>query len=307
MRALAVAFPVALASLALAGCIGAPPPAPAVEPAPAPPLEAPAPPTLSLAGCRGALHVWLLPLEQLRMQVPVGYTVEEYAAEGAATGMGRLAFYSLHCGGDGAGLRVQNHGAAPMFGLLGVKLAPPAPDGATAASNDPGVPEGALAFYAIQLYAQQHDLEAALRAAPFPLLVAEHSDSMSPLPALDLPAYAEDLTAEDGSTFHAEVRGAPPAPEPYARLIRAFHEADGTVGVLDLNLTADIWEAAGTYEASADGAVARVIGAAVPVMDHHIIVDVQATVTAWTMPAADHDHAPGAPPGATTPPLHGAA
>lgn len=292
-----VAWPVvsvALVSLSLAGCLGSPEPEPASAPVIVPPVEAPAPPSLRLEACRGGLHVWLLPLDQLRQHVPAGYTVEPYERDGVPTGMGRLGLYFLRCGGED-GLRTQSHGAVPMLGLLGVKLAGPSADGGSA---DPGLPAGALPFYAVQVYVQQHDLEAALRASPFPVLTAEHGDSFQALPVVELPTYASEFTAEDGSRFRAEMRAAPPQPEAYARLVRAYYEgSDGALGVLDLNLTASLWESAGTYEASEDSAVMRVVGGPAAVADHHILVGVEATVTAWTAQPEDHgEHGMAAPP-----------
>lgn len=290
MRASVVIVALALASVMLAGCLGAPPPSSAPAPVVEPPAQMPAPATLALQGCRGSLHVWMLPLDQLRSQVPVGYEVEDYQRDGVATGLGRLLFYYVGCGGDAAGaLRTQAHGAAPLVGLLGIKLRPPA--ASTGAADAPGLPADAVPVYAVQVYAQQHDLEVALRATPFPFLAAEHQDSLDVVPVVDLPSYAASLRAEDGSSFAAEVRATPPAAEPYARLVRAYYETDATTGVLDLNITSSLWEGVGSYEASPDSAIVRVIGDALPVVDHHILVEMAVTVTAWTEATAEHGHA----------------
>lgn len=251
---------------ALSGCLGQAPGPPGPLPG-APPGLAPVP----LPGCRGSLHVWLVPLAGLARDLPPEFPPQEYLEQGVPTGMGRVGLYVIGCAAARPAAQPAGQaGPAPLVALLAARVEP----------RDPGLASGnATPLYVFQAYAGGAAL-GLLGAGGLPVLPAEAQDSLGELPAAGLPGYDLTLRAADGSSVRTHIQGA--QREEYDRLFRGFSRRDdGALAVLDLNMTSTLWEGTGTVETSPGSAPAQRVPAPYQAnTDYHILLDVRGDLRA---------------------------
>lgn len=259
---------VVVLSVVVAGCLGAPSQqADRSDVLPDPPAAVPA---LRLGDCEATLHVWLVPLEDLRGQTPAAFPPAIYKAEGEAdTPLGRVVFYFYDCPStlvDGA------DGGRSLLGLLAIRVVAP-PELAPPAEKPDWASTPWASMYLLDAFVVGPAADALAAAA---IAASEVSGGVArrdpPLPGF--PAADVTVATTDG-TFRSTVQGNPQQVENFSRPERYFRlDDDGlTVRWLDVSFITTLWESQGRTEVPPGSPWAmavedRVLDAAV---DHHFM------------------------------------
>lgn len=255
-------------SIVVAGCLGSPgPEANRSDVLPDPPAAVPA---LRLGDCEATLHVWLVPLEDLRGQTPAAFPPAIYKAEGEAdTPLGRVVFYFYDCPST---LQDGVDGGGSLLGLLAVRVVPP-PELAPPAEQPEWASTPWASMYLLDAFVVGPAADALAAAG---IAAWDVSGGVEPR-ASPLPGFpAADVTvATTDGTFRSTVQGNPQQVENFSRPERYFRLDDdlATVRWLDVSFITTLWESQGRTEVppASPWAMAvedRALDAAV---DHHIM------------------------------------
>lgn len=260
---------IVLSALALAGCLSAPPPA-------APGLQrppdggAPAAFAWSLDDCQTTLHVWLVPLEELRDKTPPEFPPAVLREQGLVdTPMGRIVFYLYDCGSTTADGEARGRS---LLGLLGVRVVPPdsiaPPEGQPDWSVTPWV-----SVYTLDVVGQGA-VEEPVNASGLSWTEVSGSVAVVQTPLPDAPEAEAHLTLGGVQAFDATMRGVPGQVENFSRPERYYWMPSwegGDVRWLDVLFLSTLWETEGEVSYAPGTPWERAVGnrAYDASVDHH--------------------------------------
>lgn len=224
----------------------------------------------TLRTCPTTLHVWLVPLEELRGKVPAPFEPAVLREQDLAdTPLGRIVFYLFDCGS------AERAGVAQGAGLLGVlgvrvtypdEVAPPAEQPAWASAPWIGV-------YLLAAVAEGAAVRA-VEEAGLPVMAVEGEVRVAPTPLPDAPSAASQLRVAGSVVFDAVMQGAPGQVENFSRGERYFWMPDPAspdVRWLDVGFLSTLWETEGRVDYAAGSAWDEAVGnrAYDAPVDHH--------------------------------------
>lgn len=259
--------PLAALALVLAGCLTPSVPAPpeAQDGAPAPEAA----PAWRLAECSSTLHVWLVPLAELRERTPPEFPPAPLPQEGMDTPLGRIVFYLYDCARSEREGREEGRS---LLGLLGVRVLPPRevapPDEKPAWAVTPWVSIYLLGAFASGLATE------ALGAAGLPWLEAEGGVTLAATALPDAPTAEASLSLGGQVAFEASMQGVPGQVEAFNRPERYLHKPEPAareVRWLDVQFNMTLWETEGRVAYAPGSPWERAVGSRAydAGVDHH--------------------------------------
>lgn len=250
--------------LPVAGCAGPPSPAPG-----APPMAV-ADATWRLEACQTTLHVWLVPLAELRGRVHPAFEPAVFREQALDTPLGRVVFYLYDCAATLRGAEDRGRG---LLGVLGVRVVPP-PDVAPPAEQPGWATTPWVSLYLLDARAGGAAVEAS-EGTCVPWGPAEGRVAVEPTPLPDAPRAEAELAIEGAVAFRATMQGVPGQVENFSRPERYFavlqHSDGEDLHWLDVSFLATLWETEGTVDYAPDSPWARAVGTRAYdlAVDHH--------------------------------------